>query len=68
MDNVVTQLTCSYVGLTLIPAPPALLVLVSVVHGTVEQEAVKMGLIDEVPVCKACEIPMGHEMVAGFPL
>lgn len=52
-------------GLVLIAVPPALLVSVSVVDGTVEQQEVEMGPNDETSVSEACEVPMGHEVVAG---
>lgn len=48
-------------GLALVSIPLVPLVLISAADGTIEQEAVEMGLMDEVQVCKV------HEVVSDVP-
>lgn len=53
--------------LPLVFAPLAPLVSVPTVNSIIEQEVVEIGSVDKAPVCKACEVPKQHEMIAGIP-
>lgn len=78
LDGVVVQLPGSGVGLAAaqdvgqglvgIATLPATPVSVPVVGGSVEQDAVEPGAVDEPPVGKTGEAAPGKEVVAGVPL
>lgn len=55
-------------GLVVIAALPAALVLVAVVDGSVEGNAVELGLVDEPPVGEPGETAPGEKVVVGVPL
>lgn len=54
--------------LPFVAIPLAPLVTVSVVDSDTEWQVVEMGPMDETPVGKTCEVPIGHAGVAGVPL
>lgn len=55
-------------SLILLVTPLVPLVSVAVVDGTIEQEAVETGWMDESPACKVHEVSARHKVLAGTPL